>query len=72
MGSIIQGIACVKLTKSVFLVPFTYMELLPVYFRKHLQELMNFPLMVCLHNCIAGINKNSRTGVSAGHGEGEQ
>lgn len=40
-----------------------------VYFRKHLQELMNFPLMVCLHNCIAGINENSRMGVSAGQGE---
>lgn len=69
MGCIIWGITCLRVTKSVFLVPFTCMEPLPAYFRRHLQELVNFPLMICLHNCIAGINKNSSTGLSAGEGE---
>lgn len=69
VGSIILGITCLRVTKSVFLVHFTCVEPLPVCFRKHLQELVNFPWMICLHNCIAGINKTSSRGVSAGEGE---
>lgn len=69
MGSVIWGITCLRVTKSVFLVPFTCMEPLPVCFRKNLQELVNFPWMIYLHNCIAGVNKSSSPGVSAGEGE---